>query len=146
MSNKIVINSGFKTYDLVNENDELMGKISLNPSDTNIAHRYKKVVEDLEKLDFNTEVKKTDGADEIVERIETLDDLIYEKINYLINADVAETFFSIMGPFTLLESGLYFVEEVINKIGWIIEKESGVRVKKMTKRIQKHTGKYHGRK
>ena len=146
MSNKITINTGFKTYDLVNENDELMGKISFNPSDTNITHRYKKVVEDLEKLDFDAEVKETDDAEDIAESIRKLDDLIYEKIDYLVNANIAETFFSIMGPFTLLATGQYFIETVIDTIGQIITQETGVRVKKMTKRIQKHTGKYHGRK
>jgi hypothetical protein len=51
-----------------------------------------------------------------------------------------------MGPFTLLASGQYFIETVIDTIGQIITQETGVRVKKMSKRIQKHTGKYNGRK
>ena len=142
MSNKITINTGFKTYDLVNEKDELLGQISFNPSDVNITQRYKKVVEDLEKMDVGE--KTSNKAEDLIESIRKADEIIYEKINYLTNADIAETLFSIMGPFSLMPTGQYFVEYIMEVIGNIITQETGARVKKMNKRIQKHTKKYHG--
>ena len=142
MSNKITINTGFKTYDLVNEKDELLGQISFNPSDVNITQRYKKVVEDLEKMDVGE--KTSNKAEDLIESIRKADEIIYEKINYLTNADIAETLFSIMGPFSLMPTGQYFVEYIMEVIGNIITQETGARVKKMNKRIQKHTSKYHG--
>ena len=142
MSNKITINAGFKTYDLVNEKDELFGQISFNPSDTNITQRYKKVVEELEKMDISE--KPSNEAEDLIESIRKVDEIIYEKINYLTNADIAETLFSIMGPFSLMPTGQYFVEYIMEVIGNIITQETGARVKKMNKRIQKHTSKYHG--
>lgn len=144
MSNKIVVNSGFKTYDLVNEKDEFLGQISFNPSDTDITQRYKKVVEELEKMDVDA--KEGEEPEDFIETIRQLNEIVYEKVNYLVNADIAETFFSIMGPFSLMPSGQYFVEYVIEVIGNIIAQETGARVKKMNKRIQKHTDKYNGRK
>lgn len=142
MSNKITINAGFKTYDLVNEKDELLGQISFNPSDTNITQRYKKVVEELEKMDISE--KPSNEAEDLIESIRKVDEIIYEKINYLTNADIAETLFSIMGPFSLMPTGQYFVEYIMEVIGNIITQETGARVKKMNKRIQKYTKKYHG--
>lgn len=142
MSNKITINTGFKTYDLVNEKDELLGQISFNPSDVNITQRYKKVVDDLEKMDVSE--KPSNEADDLIESIRKVDEIIYEKINYLTNADIAATLFSIMGPFSPMPTGQYFVEYIMEVIGNIITQETGARVKKMNKRIQKHTKKYHG--
>ena len=142
MSNKITINTGFKTYDLVNEKDELLGQISFNPSDTNITQRYKKVVEELEKMDISE--KPSSETEDLIESIRKVDEIIYEKINYLANADISETLFSIMGPFSLMPTGQYFVEYVMEVIGNIITQETGARVKKMNKRIQKYTKKYHG--
>ena len=142
MSNKITINTGFKTYDLVNEKDELLGQISFNPSDVNIAQRYKKVVEELEKMDISE--KPSNETEDLIESIRKVDEIIYEKINYLTNADIAETLFSIMGPFSPMPTGQYFVEYIMEVIGNIITQETGKRVKKMNKRIQKYTKKYHG--
>ena len=142
MSNKITINTGFKTYDLVNEKDELRGRISFNPSDVNITQRYKKVVEDLEKM--NVGEKPSNESEDLIESIRKVDEIIYEKINYLTNVDIAETLFSIMGPFSPMPTGQYFVEYIMEVIGNIITQETGARVKKMNKRIQKHTKKYHG--
>ena len=142
MSNQINFDKGFKTYELVDKDKKILGVISFNPSDADITQRYKKVVEELEKMDF--EVKKGDKTEDFIELIGQLNEIVYEKVDYLVNANVAETFFSIMGPFSLMPSGQYFVEYVMEVIGNIITQETGARVKKMSKRIQKHTKKYHG--
>lgn len=142
MSNQINFDEGFKTYELVNKDKKVLGVIAFNPSDVDITQRYKKVVEELEKMDF--EVKKGNKTEDFIELIGQLNEIVYEKVNYLVNANVAETFFSIMGPFSLMPSGQYFVEYVMEVIGNIITQETGKRVKKMNKRIQKYTKKYHG--
>lgn len=141
MSNQIIIDDGFKTYELVNKEKKVLGVIAFNPSDVNIVHRYKKVVEELEKIDVN--VKAEGDTEETIEAIRQADEIAYEKINYLANADVAKTLFSIMGPYSIMPSGQSFVEYIMEVIANIITQETGVRVKKMNKRIQKHTSKYH---
>lgn len=142
MSNQIIIDDGFKTYELVNKEKKVLGVIAFNPSDVNIVHRYKKVVEELEKIDVNA--KAEGDTEETIEAIRQADEIAYEKINYLANADVAKTLFSIMGPYSIMPSGQSFVEYIMEVIANIITQETGVRVKKMNKRIQKHTSKYHG--
>ena len=141
MGNVIKIDDGFKTYDIVNQDNKLLGSFSFNPSDTNIIHRHAEVVEALEKLELDISAKKDETSlDEAFKAVETV---VYEKINYLLNADVAENFFSIMGPFSPLASGQYFIESVIDAIGQAINAETGARVKKINSKIQKHTYKYH---
>ena len=141
MGNVIKIDDGFKTYDIVNQDNKLLGSFSFNPSDTNIIHRHAEVVEALEKLELDISAKKDETSlDEAFKAVETV---VYEKINYLLNADVAENFFSIMGPFSPLASGQYFIESVIDAIGQAINAETGARVKKINSKIQKHTSKYH---
>ena len=141
MGNVIKINDGYKTYDIVNQDDKLLGSFSFNPSDTNIIHRYAEVVEALEKLELDISAKKDETS--LDEAFKAVEAVVYEKINYLLNADVAENFFSIMGPFSPLASGQYFIESVIDAIGQAISAETGARVKKINSKIQKHTSKYH---
>lgn len=139
MANKIVIDDGFKTYDIENKEGKVLGQFSFNPSDTSIIHRHEEVVNELSELSFDEQ--NTENIDEELKRIEKV---IYEKINYLLNADVAEAFFSIMGPLTPLASGQYFIESVLDAIGQAIQIETGERVQKIANKIAKHTSKYHG--
>ena len=142
MGNKIVIDDGYKTYDIENKEGRLLGQFSFNPSDTGIIHRHAEVVKSLEELKMsissNNEKK---SLDEVLKEVE---EVIYEKINYLLDADVAESFFSIMGPLSPLASGQYYIESVLDAIGQAIQAETGERVKKINRKISKHTSKYHG--
>lgn len=137
MANKIVINDGYKTYDIENQDGKLLGQFSFNPSDTNIVHRHAEVVEALEKLEI------PDGKD-LVSTLGEIEKVLYEKINYLLDSDVAESFFSIMGPLSPLANGQFFIETVLDAIGQAIQAETGERVKKINGKIRKHTSKYHG--
>lgn len=142
MGNVIKINDGYKTYDIVNQDDKLLGQFSFNPSDTNIIKRHAEVVEALEKLELDISVKENEKG--LYEALKEVEAVVYEKINYLLDADVAEKFFSIMGPFSPLASGQFFIETVIDAIGQAINAETGERVKKINSKIKKHTSKYHG--
>ena len=141
MSNQIIIDDGLKTFELVNKNKEVLGEISFNPTDVNIAKRYEEVVGQLEKLNVNI---NTEDPEEITKELKRLDEIVYEKVNYLVDADIADTLFAIMGPFSLMHSGQFYIEYIMEVIGKIISHEAGARVKRMTRRIQKHTNKYHG--
>lgn len=148
MSNisSIIIDDGLKTYEIKNRKGKVLGTFSFNPSDVNIVYRYDEVVKDLEKLDISFEKAddKTGKTEEevIAENLKRLDSVVYEKINYLLGEDVAESFFSIMGPFSPLPNGKYFIETVMGAIGQAIKSETGARVKKMNSKIRRHTQKY----
>lgn len=142
MGNVIKINDGYKTYDIVNQDDKLLGQFSFNPSDTNIIKRHAEVVEALEKLELDISAKEDEKG--LYEALKKVEAVVYEKINYLLDADVADKFFSIMGPFSPLASGQFFIETVLDAIGQAISAETGERVKKINSKIKKHTSKYHG--
>lgn len=141
MGNVIKIDDGFKTYDIVNQNDKVLGQFSFNPSDTDIIKRYNKAVDNFQTV-FE-EIGKVQDESNIEEVINKLDEKTYEFIDSIFNAEVSQNFFSIMGPFSPLASGQFFVESVIDAIGQAIQAETGERVKKINKKIQKHTSKYH---
>ena len=142
MGNKIVIDDGYKTYDIENKEGRLLGQFSFNPSDTGIIHRHAEVVKSLEELEMS--ISSNDGKKSLDEALKEVEAVIYEKINYLLDADVAESFFSIMGPLSPLASGQYYIESVLDAIGQAIQAETGERVKKINRKISKHTSKYHG--
>lgn len=141
MGNKIVINDGFKTYDIENQDGKLLGQFSFNPADTNIIKRYNAAVEKFKSIFEEVEsLKESDTADIITE----MDKKTAELIDGIFNADVASNFFAIMGPFSPLASGKFYIESVIDAVGQALEAEIGERVKKMNAKVSKHTSKYHG--
>lgn len=141
MGKVITIDDGLKTYDIQNKEGKLLGQFSFNPSDTNIVHRHAEVVEALEKLELD--ISSTEDKASLDEAFKAVESVVYEKIDYLFNTPVAKDFFCIMGPFSPLASGQYFIESVIDAIGQAISAETGARVKKINSKIQKHTSKYH---
>lgn len=138
--NIISVDDGLKTYTIQNKEGKELGTFSFNPSDTNIIKRYEEVISDLGKLEM-MESKNTEESD--AECLKRMESIVSEKIDYLLNADAAKDFFQIMGPFSPLASGQFFVESVLDAIGKAIQAETGQRVEKMNVKIQKHTAKYH---
>jgi hypothetical protein len=139
-SKEVIVDSGLCTYDIKDKEGRLLGQFTFNPSDTDIVKRHEKVVSAFEKM----EIPDMNGEN-LAKGLEKIDSFIYEQINYLLDSkEVAESFFSIMGPLSPLASGQFFVESVLDAIGQAIQMETGERVKKISGKIRKHTSKYHG--
>lgn len=130
-----------KKYDIVDLDGNVLGQFSFNPSDTNLKQRYKEVSKELNEIEKEVEKKKQDNPD--FDELDIYDSIVYEKINYLLAADVAKHFFSIMGPFSLLEEGGFFVESVLSGLGNLIQEEMEKRKSKTEEKIRQHTAKYH---
>ena len=141
MNEQITITSGLKTYDLVNEKKELLGQITFNPSDMNIVNRHQEVIKSLNEL--KKELSNKSENKSTYEQIEELDNIVYEKFDYLFGAKVSDVIFSIMGPFSVLESGQLFFEHVLNAISAVIEADANKKAKKALSKIKKYTQKYH---
>lgn len=141
MNEQITITSGLKTYDLVNEKKELLGQITFNPSDMNIVNRHQEVIKSLNELKKEFSNKSENKS--TYEQIEELDNIVYEKFDYLFGAKVSDVIFSIMGPFSVLESGQLFFEHVLNAISAVIEADANKKAKKALSKIKKYTQKYH---
>lgn len=133
-TNDIIIDDGSKVYNIKNKQGKMLGRFEFRPSDTNIVKRYEEVVEFFDNF---TVPEDTEQA------IQAAEKEITEKMSYLIGGDSEEAFFSIMGPFSALASGELFIENVLNAIAKVIEKEMSVRTKKVQRRMNKYVAKYH---
>ncbi len=133
--NELIIDDGTLVYDIKNKAGQLLGKICFNPSDTNIVTRYKKFQEFFENI-REEDYPRTD------EGFARLQDDIVNQFDYLLRTDAKEKIFSICGAATPLPNGELFFESVANSVAALIEKEMGVRMKKMQSRVNKYTEKY----
>lgn len=142
MSNKNIVNKERNmfvdddsvTYNIRNKQGKLLGKFEFHPSDTNTVERFGEVV------DYFNNLTLPDNNDEAIKVAEKE---LVDKVSYLIGADAKETFFNILGPFSILSSGELFVENVLGAVAKVIEKEMSVRTKKLQHRTNKYVRKYH---
>lgn len=133
-TNDIIIDDGSKVYNIKNKRGKILGKFTFRPSDTNIVNRYEEVIEFFNSFKIPED---TEQAIKVAEKEMT------EKMSYLIGGDAGESFFSIMGPFSALASGELFVENVLNSVANVIERELSIRTKKVQRRMNKYVAKYH---
>lgn len=137
---QIRIDDNLKTYDVVNKEGKLLCNFTFNPSDTGIVDRYKEVSKNLSNM--ATRMAAESSSNE--EKAKKAEDYIRGQFDYLFDADVSGTIFTIMGPMSLMGNGQIFAEYVMGVIANVVKKESGVYLKKLEMRIKKHTSKYHG--
>lgn len=140
-SNDIVIDDGSRIYNIKNKRGEVIGRFKFVPSDMGIIERYEHTISVFEGLQTKLSEEK-DDADIKQIKIEAEAE-IKKEIDYLFKANVSGSFFEITSPFTPLDSGEFFVENVIYAVRSVIEKETGKRLGKAKSRASKYTQKYH---
>lgn len=122
-------------YEFLDSDGGILFTLHFNP-DLDIARRYEKTVDFLNNM--------FDGQDEKdVDAFFAKSDELKEQLNEMFGSDISTPIFSVMNPFTPLENGKFYVEEIIEKLGQIVESELDVRVKKVQSRQSKYTAKYH---
>lgn len=136
---KIVVDRGYEEFTIEDKKGNVLGKFEMNPSDMEFIKRYEDVAEKMSHVADNIDESKSE-AEQLVE-IETK---VNELIDYLFNASVSASIFSITSPFSVLASGEFFIENVLNSIGKLVESETGKRFKKIQTKVSKYTSKYHG--
>ena len=125
-------------YEFLDASGKLLFTISFHASDIAIIHRYDEVVTYLNKLDTSA-LQTAENTSEELKRIENE---LAEQLDKMFNANISEPIYSIMSPFTPLSSGKLYIEEIIEKLGDLIEAETGARLKKVQSRMSKYTAKY----
>lgn len=124
-------------YEFLDADGNILFTIRFNP-DLDIARRYNKTVDFLNKM-FSNIGQDEKNADVFFDKCDELRD----ELNELFNCDIATPIFSVMNPFTPLESGKFYIEEIMEKLGDIVEAEFDTRVKRVQNRQNKYTAKYH---
>lgn len=129
------INTGTATVLIKDENNNELGSIVFNPSDLDIATRYDKVLEELEKIEINEE-------NDDVEELFRVSDKVKDLFDYLMNYKVSNVIFSKCNPFTVLPGGDFFCEHILVTVAELIEEITEQRIKRKEAKIKKRTAKY----
>ena len=128
-------------YEFLDASGKPLFTISFHASDIAIIHRYDEVVSYLNKLDTST----LQNAENTSEELARIENELAEQLDKMFNANISEPIYSVMSPFTPLSSGKLYIEEIIEKIGGLIEAETGARLKKVQSRMSKYTAKYQNK-
>lgn len=131
-TNEIVIDDGSKTYAIKNRRGKKLAEFCFRPADTNILTRY----ENVKKFFDEFRIQEDDDITECQKKV-------IEQMDYLVDADTGNTFFSIMGPFSPMPDGSLFCEVCLDTVCGVISKEFDVRLEKVNSRVNKYTAKYH---
>lgn len=78
-----------------------------------------------------------------LEAVKKAEKEISDQLSYLINADAEKAFFSILGPFSPMDDGKIFMEQVLDGVAQVIEKTLNTNVTKVQRRVNKYVTKYH---
>ena len=135
----IQINDGSKTYDIQNQNGEIVASVTFKPNDFNILRRVDAVVADMEKIiDSIKNVPSNSKA------ISEKEDELKNKINDLFGSDVTTPFFNILGAFSPVGKGRLFVEDVMEKLIGIVRNEYENETAKEKEKLNEYLEEYVG--
>lgn len=128
---RIKIDDGSKTYEIVNLDDQVIGTFTFNPSDANIIKRYESVVEAIQEY-------ADKDAPLTPQLFNEAQEFITQKVSDLVGSDTSKTFFSICGALSPMKNGNLYVLNVIEALGAVIEKETNQRMKKINAKMNKY--------
>lgn len=131
------IDDGILTFTFTNNQNEIFASFRLNPTDVNIAARAEEVSAFFEKMEET--VKNVTSAKEAAK----LNELIQDKINYLLGYEAAKDLFrEPVTATTVFGNGQMFANIVLDKVADAIAPEIEKRRKKMQAEVDKYTEKY----
>ena len=131
------IDDGILTFTFTNNQNEIFASFRLNPTDVNIAARAEEVSAFFEKMEET--VKNVASAKEAAK----LNELIQDKINYLLGYEASKDLFrEPITATTVFENGQMFANIVLDKVAEAIAPEIEKRRKKMQSEVDKYTEKY----
>ena len=132
----IKVSTGLKVYDIEDENGNVRGQISFNPSDLGFYDRATQFYDDMQTM-----IDSIENDDSIVgmEKVSAADKAMKEKLNQLFDDENAsKVVFGNQNCFNTL-NGVSFVERFLNAFMPIIKKEFEKEQKNSQKRVEKYT-------
>ena len=149
MSDIILSNEVYESVRIKRSDGKVLSEFFFNPSDANIVERYDDFVDGLKELsdkikDYEIMKEKGNELDKTKNALKEISAEICQKVDKLLNNEVSDKIFSVMGPLSPLPNGDYYFVFIVEQIGIKIKNSTGQRLKKMEMKIKKHTAKYHG--
>lgn len=135
---KIIVDRGLEEYTIEDKKGNVLGSFEMNPADIEMVKRYEKVADAVSHI-----ADDVDESKDIVDIMTEMEEKLNKQIDYLFNSKVSQSFFSITSPFTVLANGEFYIENVLNAIGGLIEAETGKRFDKIKTKVDKYAKKYH---
>lgn len=135
----IQINDGSKTYDIQNQNGEIIASVTFKPNDFNILRRVDEVVKEMEEI-----IESIKDIPPSAKAISEKEDELKNKINDLFGSDVTTPFFNILGAFSPVGKGRLFVEDVMEKLIGIVRNEYENETAKEKEKLNEYLEEYVG--
>lgn len=134
MAERIKVNTGAKTYELVDNDDSVIGSFRFNPLDFDIIDRAEKV----DEVFKNLQVKEKGEA-----AMKQLTTVIKEQFDYLLNYPASDSIFAKCSPVTIIDDdGTLYYETVLESITALLVEVATRREEAMKKRIELATASY----
>ena len=140
---RIQIQSTRKQYLVVDQYDNELGVIAIDPSDTNIAKRAVTAKDNiLAYIDEASQIVDEKNKENVIDELAAIDEKIKEEINTIFNYDVSAIVFGNIHCLST-SNGITFVENFLEAVTPIIEKEFEREFQATSNRISKYTERYH---
>lgn len=138
----IVIDDGAVEVAIQNQFGEHIGTFRFYPTDVNIVNRYNEVADKFEQvvaplIDANISPEGEGEDDSSVKILNEAGDKMVELMDYVLNGNSREAFFSKTHIFTPM-GGMFFCEKVYDAIGKYISKRFDAEVKRVNVRMKQH--------
>ena len=142
----IVVSDGKRSIPIKNQLGEQIGVFRYNPTDINMVNRYNEIADKfadvtkpLEKAGITTDGQGED--DESIEIVNEVEANLIELMDYMLDGNSREAFFSVTHALTPVGGQFYF-EKVFESIGAFLEKKFNAELSAMNNRVEKHTHGY----
>lgn len=142
----LVVDDGYKVIKVQNSIGEVIGKFRFNPTDINIVNRYNEISDqfgDVLKPLKDAEITEEGlaGDEKSVEIINEAEKKMIELMDYMLNCDSREAFFSKTHLFTPT-GGNFYCQNVFEAIGGFISRKFDKEIEAMNNKIDKHVHGY----
>lgn len=142
-NNEIIIDDGVREYQVMNQRREPLGVFYFNPTDFDMLRRFEESESRINAL--TEELDRAESGDQQIKAMSVFSEKIKTELDYVINGNSAECFFTKCSPVSLVGGKLYF-EHVLDAISQVIKMENGNAVRRQNERRKRYTQKYNGHK
>lgn len=140
---QLQIDTGLRTYDILDADGNVTGTVRFNPADPGIAARWKSAEPEIQQLAQTAQQSDRDeGA--TVALLMDADQKIKSLFDYAFGAKVSEAFFGGQSAFGICDDGALVLEHVLTALTPVLESSMKSGLEAVQQRAKTHTAPYQG--